>query len=298
MIESETPTIKEQSVNVGLSEAIAANQETWRGRNRFLSISSPVEVPDRFTKPVFDYVLNRFADYVDPVHKDTLPLVGFSILPEFPFGADYSYYLPNIGNYEYLHIFEEFFVEWLARDAYSFDPIDSNCYSPMVKNEIKKSSATTSGDLLNRILLGVKNGSVSRDNITQIFAKFILAGDSKPLDGLVDYVTNGEVKNFISCLEKNKSTENMETKLKFPLNKNLPKLATKSLVFAAVSVVQMSSYFSEDAHVAFPGVINVSTTPLPAVGLAHEFIHILSYHEKSHAGIPLIGYVKVGGLVY
>lgn len=300
MIEADRFEFLELPLKTDLENAVRLNKEIWKRRDKFLAISSSVEIPSKYTKPVFNRIFDKFADYIKMDRSDFKPVTGYSLLPEIRRGWNYGFYNADYGNYRPLRAFEEFSTDWLAQSTYGRDPLMKNIYLRSVIMHLLDGNLPDAEHLLlNGLFRSIKNKKVSRDDMTKTFASLHFSGSTKLLDELVPEFTNGERKNYAECLEDSMDKEKYADviklqKIKF---KHFEPIL-KSLFFVANSGYQIfESGKGTLGLIVCPGVINLSGVISSDFMLAHEGIHLLGYHKYKNVGIPIRGYIMGMGIV-
>ncbi len=279
MIESEKFVYSELPKQVDLARAIELNQKIWRRRDSASQISPTIEISGKFTKPIFDRVLDKFGSYIlEDIHKIVRPLVGYSAIPEITTPRGSRYYFPDIGKMRPMGLFVEFGTDWLAKVAYGQDPLRQNFYLGNVNARIGKIDTGSFEDqLLGSLLNAVKSGSIPKRNLTNVFARILISGDLPLFKELGVEFSDGTTETYGSEMSKLKVQDDF----------------TKT-----VRDMELSRSFSRDTGQTFyPGVITMSGPAQKPVFLAHEYIHSLSFHEDSWVGIPIKRYKLMGGRV-
>lgn len=282
---------------VDLKTAFELNQQLWRRRDNFLSVSPPIEVPERLIRHVFDMVQEKFASYIlDDFHKNKRPLVGFSLLPEIPIPWDYGYYYANFGKNRRMEVFEEFATEWLANVACGHHPYRNNSYLKEVNSCIEKRNPSIfnfEDELLAAIVNGIEEKTVPENRLTDMFAKILIAGDKK----IGVKLSNGETVTYDSEISKMKVQEDAVETVEIEIDGPLSMAKLRLSVFTKSSIRQVQKALKRvTGTTSFPGVINLNGRVQLSKSLVHEYIHTLSYHENNKGGIPIKGY-KLGGVV-
>ena len=275
---------------VNLKAAFELNQQLWRRRDNFLSASSPMEVPEKLTRRVFDMVQEKFASYIlDDFHKTKRPLVGFSLLPEMPVPWGYGYYYADFGKNRRMRFFEEFATEWLTNVACGYHPYRANSYLGKVNSHIEKRNPSIfnfEDELLASIVNKIEKNKISDDQLTDMFARILIAGD-------LDYYKEiGFETGKMKAQEDAAEIVQIEIGSPFYMAILRPRLFTKS----SMRQVQ-NALGGVTGTTSFPGVVNLSGYVQLSKSLAHEYVHTLSYHEDNKGGIPIKGY-KLGGAIF
>lgn len=282
----ENATLNESA---GLEKAFFLNQEIWRARNRFSSISSPTEIPSKFTWPVYDLVIGKFEKYISEFHLKQRPLAGYSVLPEVPFSLDSHYFFPDIGKLRPFKLFNEFGTDWLTNVVFDGDPMNDNYYLESVESRLRDEKIETVEDLLLfHLTRGIKEGSFSTGDVTEIFAKVLISGDldfTRQL--MLEFSQSDRYRDITMPVSENDFIDQL-TKMTRLLKKR-PLL--KPSVFIANSIVQVGLGSLGQSWI--PGIVNLSGRGLKKNILAHEYIHSLGYHENSWAGLPISGYKTI-----
>jgi hypothetical protein len=275
--------------SVGLEKAFFLNQEIWRGRNRFGSISSPTELPVKFTWPVYDAVIGKFEKYISEFHLKQRPLAGYSILPEVPFNFDSPYYFPNIGKLRPFKLFNEFGTDWLSNMVFSGDPLNDNFYLESVEHRLSEKKISTVEDLLLvNLINGIKDGSFSTRDVTEIFAKILISGDmSFTRELMIEFSQSDRYRDITMPVSEYDLIDQL-SKMTQALKK---RQLLKPSLFIANSIVQVTLGSLGQSWI--PGIVNLSGRGLRKNILAHEYIHSLGYHEISWAGLPISGYKTI-----
>ncbi len=292
MKESDRTPPSELPAQVGLRKAIELNQQIRRSEGP-ISLTPSVEVPEEFTKPVFEKVLERFESYINPDHLERFPLVTNSRLAEIPMSWKYGYYRPDLGDFEPMRLFMEFGTEWLAQVAFERDPYGENSYLGAVNDQIRRKDFSSAENLL---LIGfinaVADGSISKDAMTDIFAKILLRGDTGPIENAKLVMPDGsevELDIFKKDLRKKQFPDSLKiAKNNMPMINSLAEPLVKAAVYAGQIYYRLRKV---GGGVSVPGIINLSVKTPYGVELAHEYIHTLEYHEKDFAGVPIDGYI-------
>lgn len=295
MIGSERHVFSELPQKANLQTATMLNQQIWRKRDKLLSASVPIEVSERFTKSVFDRVSDKLGKYINSDNLTKRPLVGYSIMPEISLGWNYGYYYPDLGKVRPT-LFEEFSVDWLTCVTYDKDPLKQNVYLNRVyslnRNKVKEGSRE---DLLVQIVINSTKGKISQEKLTKTFANFLLKNDMTELDNLAKKITDGKIENYASCLATEKSKARIGFS-NFNFKSRLDMTLLKPVAFTVASILQFSRMLmGHCGTVNFPGIINLSGI-VNEETLAHEYIHILSFHENRCNGIPIKSYILGRGI--
>ncbi len=269
---------------VDLKTAFELNQRLWRQRDNFLSVSSPVEVPEKLVGNVFDMVQEKFDSYIpDDFHRTERPLVGYSLLPEIPILLNAGYYRADFGGNCRMALFEEFATDWLANVVFGTPPYEMNAYGRKVDARIggrKHPPFNFEDELLATIVNGFKERKLSEEDITHLFAGILIGGSEN--------ITNrpGTSTSVVG--------ESLET-VDLELDGAMSLFLLKSGLFIKVSEHQFQKARAGlVGSVSFPGVINLSGLKPRPNYLAHEYIHFLSFHEKCKGGVPITGYKLIG----
>lgn len=299
MANTERLAFSELPKQVGLEEAIELNQHLWRDRDHFLSVSSPIEIPGRFTKPVFDRVIGKYAPYIrEDIHKTKFPLVGLSVLPELMTTWGWAYYQPDFGKLEKLEIFEEFGTDWLTRQLFGQDPYKDNRYLKKITSLIENddpSAVSFEKELLSAMLYRYEEREITEDHITDVFARILIGGDVDYFKKIGVELENGEKVTYgdetrrLKAVKAKKRTHNNAI-----VDRQVAELV-KPRFYLKNSLLQIQRSTKESGVIYFPGVINLSDTFQARVLLTHEFIHSLAYHKDNVAGVPIKGYKPIGG---
>lgn len=144
----------------------------------------------------------------------------------------------------------------------------------MFKERIGRGDPETFEDqLLYALISEVKSGSILINNLTDVFAKILLSGDMGLLNELGVDLPGGKSKTYAS--------EISELKVKYDFAKTVRKMELSR------------STTGEVGQTFYPGIITLSG-PQKQVYLAHEYIHMLSFHKNSWVGIKTRGYKLMG----
>lgn len=261
---------------VDLSSARVLNQNLWRGRDRSTIITSPVEIPEGRSRPVFDQLVKIVRRLVGDGYEPDMPLVGYSILPEDPSECG-VFYAPDVYGIGSVNLLEEFATDWLAKAIYGTDPYKDNAYTKRISRRLARCDFSLPEDkLLYALISSIGSGDLRKAELTEAFAVASLAGRLDVLEFMDMQFPDGTRKSFASGLRDcwaYQGNANFESRL---------------TTFADRVILG----FSRGGQVSMPGVVNLSGTWPEKVRLAHEFIHELNFHDNFWHFTPHNGYAK------
>lgn len=292
--------IGEYLEKVDLATAITLNKELWRKRDTSISLKPAIELSESFTNPVINRVLKTFEKYVDKIHIKNSPIVGFSSLPESVISWGHADYGPDCGPTTQMKLFQEFGVEWLANVAYEQNPFEMNYYLYDVVKRIKKSNFSTAEDLLLGGIVGsLKTNTITKEEVTDLFAKVLISGNTDDLQSMTVKFPDGSIVNYNDRVFKANDIRKASKVVEFNNVASMRRI--KPFVFAISAGVQL--YFAwkkVSGYSQRPGVINICGSKpeeIQLVTIAHEYIHNLGFHEDNWNGFPVNGYKLNGGVI-
>ena len=282
--------VKEKVETPDLSEILRHNQGVWRKRNRFRTISSPVEInPGKLifgVDPRKD-ILKHFGEYIHPDHRKFPPILGISVLPDSTsFTEADKFYWPDISRLEGKRFttLNELIVDWLALSAMEHNPLKKHILKdptiPFFHPDL------SSGRFwLDSIDSAITKGACTREEITDAFSRFHFQGVPDNLNSLLGKIfgTGTTVFNFAEVKFGEGDTRNLVTELM--------KLKQSQKNYVA-NIVQVSLFpFIGGSSLPTPGIINI---PLGGY-LTLDALHALMIGHLATGVIPAIGAITVIG---
>jgi hypothetical protein len=212
-----------------------------------------------------------------------------------PISWNSGYYIPKFEKNLGMRLFGEFGTDWLTNVVCGGDPYSDNRYLPAVRSAINVDPNAPENIFLTAMLSSLRNGSLGMSEVTHLFAKGLLSEDLDYLNGSYVETPEGKTIGFREMVGKLEDfdLEKLLTKLEMP--NSVSKFFIRPIFSLVGSFVQIrQSLNTTEGQTAFPGVLNIcgmGGIHNPEHVLAHEYIHLLSFHEKScHAGVPINGY--------
>lgn len=303
MKESLRPEYSEFPEEVDLATAITLNKILWRTRDKSFSRIPAIEMPDEVAEPVFEEVTKRYLGYVDEIHIKHLPAVGYSPFPDSVVSWGHADYRPDYGKRKRMALFDEFGTDWLANVVFGKDPLEQNCYLGRVVARIKKIDYFSAEDmLLAGIIASLSSNSISKEEITELFAKVLIGGDATGVRGMTAELPDGTKvdysdKFFIEEEGEDDRQQIPTMELSSEEAMRILKPIAQALSFGAQVYLSRRNW---QGLAVMPGIINVrgaKPSDVDRVTLAHEFIHELGLHENNFNGMPIKGYKLMGGVV-